>query len=534
MLQQPIETGAIEDLPRSNLTGLQRLYWAGNQLRPGSPVFNTILTFTIHSRIEPAHFRRAFEATIEASDALRTQIREVDGVPCRIVLPRLAYELEYLDFTRQASPEQAARGWIQERSQVPIPLGERPFDSALLRTGREEFTWYINQHHINSDAASFFLTFERLAEFYKSAIEGEELSTVGRPAFEEYARGEQAYRSSRAFERATAYWEQKLNPGPDPIHFFGRVPTRRTTRTQRGSFDLGPERSRQLSQLARQARIYSVSEDLTLYVIFCSLFTLLLRRVSGNRRIGFITPVHNRFNERARNTVGLVMELCPLQVEFQEEDTFLSLLQKVRRETRETLSYYQAGSSLSLKNQAFEVMFNMHHLPDLRINGSEVTIERIHPGHGSESLALHVNPDDKTGSILLHFDFHQDVFSPEESEFMIQAFLLLIDDILEQAESPEIRLPEERQFREMPKRDSTGEPALVPAVGPPAREARYSPARDEVEEALVRIWENVLGKSPVGIHDDFLANWAEAPGRPSKSSLKSRLQPGKTCPWRRC
>lgn len=181
----------------------------------------------------------------------------------------------------------------------------------------------------------------------------------------------------------------------------------------------------------RQKDIFTVSEDLSLYNIFAALFFAQLHYMSNNRRLGFITPVHNRFAEKFKQIIGLIMELCPLQVEIEANDTFLSLINKVKRETRETLSYYQYGSAISLQNEAFDVMFNTHHMPNLNLNGIPVRVERIHPGHGSESLALHVHDFADSGNLVLNFYFHKDVFDQTQCNQIVQSFVELTDAFLE-------------------------------------------------------------------------------------------------------
>lgn len=114
-----------------------------------------------------------------------------------------------------------------------------------------------------------------------------------------------------------------------------------------------------------------------------SLLFIHLYSISGNRRLGVVTPLHNRFAEKFRKTIGLVMELCPLQVDIGPEDTLLTVLKKIRRESRETLSYYQFGSDSAMQSGNFDVMFNFHPIPELSISELAVTAERIHSGHGA-------------------------------------------------------------------------------------------------------------------------------------------------------
>ncbi|MEN8265209.1 MAG: hypothetical protein ABFR82_17320, partial [Nitrospirota bacterium] len=57
-----------------------------------------------------------------------------------------------------------------------------------------------------------------------------------------------------------------------------------------------------LRNIAQQKGIFTINEELSLYNLFAGMFFILLHQLSGNRHMGFVTPVHNRFNDRFRNT----------------------------------------------------------------------------------------------------------------------------------------------------------------------------------------------------------------------------------------
>lgn len=487
----------------SNLTNLQILYWIGHKLRPESPLFNTILTFTILGDVNIAHFQRAFHSLLEHTDALRSIVKDVDGVPQRKIVAQIPDALEYLDFSQQTEPETSFQAWLQNRMAVSLNLEERLFDSALIKISTDHFIWYLNQHHIIADATSFFLIYNRLAEFYKHLVNEEPLETSEWPMFEDYVNYERAYRDSPKYDKAATYWAKKLNPGPEPINFSGRAAKKKTTRVQKNSYDLGPQRSQKLRAAARQKDIFTVSEDLSLYNIFAALFFAQLHYMSNNRRLGFITPVHNRFAEKFKQIIGLIMELCPLQVEIEANDTFLSLINKVKRETRETLSYYQYGSAISLQNEAFDVMFNTHHMPNLNLNGIPVRVERIHPDHGSESLALHVHDFADSGNLVLNFYFHKDVFDQTQCNQIVQSFVELTDAFLENNAQliNEASLP----FTQLIRPSSTNGPTRHdnPEYTPINSTHEVVPPRDQLERQLVNIWEEILDVRPIGIKDNF-------------------------------
>lgn len=503
MTIQP-QTESVDIYQRSNLTRLQLLFWVGQRLRPDIPLFNTIQIFTIPTDVDKDRFLKAFQLLLDQSDALRTVLVEKDGVPQQQVVDGFSDPIDCLDFSRAADPQDAFQNWLQQRCLIPLNLESRLFDTALIRIARDRFIWYLNQHHIVTDAASSFLTFELLAKIYEDLAAEAPGTELALQPFADYIRYERSYRNSPQYAKAAAYWDQKLSPRPKPIRFFGQPSAKKTSQVQRYSYDLGIERSQRIRGIARQKEVFTVSEELSLYSIFAALYCAQLHAMSGSRRLGLLVPVHNRFSPAFKNTLGLLMEYCPLQIDIAEGDTFTSLIKKVKRETRETFSYYQYGSGLPLQDQAFDVIFNMYQVPALQLCGTPVQVERVYPGYGSERLALHVNDVARTGNFEVHFDFSCDVFDDAQCQQTIDEFVKLIDTFLED-------VTQTINYRDVAQAEPNALSSDADNLqGPPQAlqdgtllERDIAAPRDDLERQLIAIWERVLGIHPIGIRDDF-------------------------------
>ena len=74
---------------RSNLTRMQLLYWTGYQLRPDVPLYAAPLIFAFTGEFDTNLFCNALQIVMDQSDALRTVIQMVDGVPQQKVQPHV-------------------------------------------------------------------------------------------------------------------------------------------------------------------------------------------------------------------------------------------------------------------------------------------------------------------------------------------------------------------------------------------------------------------------------------------------------------
>ncbi len=198
-------------LARSNLTKSQLLIWTGQRLHPQIPLYNMVLAFTIEGTLDPAAFRRAFEMLISESDALRTVFDEAHGIPQQRVKERLGYEPEMVDLTTTPNPEEVARVWLDEHIIVRFDLGERLFESALIRLREDRFIWYLNQHHLITDAWSTAVVFRRMAELYSQVETGGPDPGSALPPFRDYVAYERGMRDSKTYEEAEANWREQAD-----------------------------------------------------------------------------------------------------------------------------------------------------------------------------------------------------------------------------------------------------------------------------------------------------------------------------------
>jgi len=426
------EDKAIDIFERSNLTKNQILFWVGQKLHPTAPLFNMINSFTIRSTIQPALLREAFQSLVNACDALRTVIYELDGVPLQKVLPGLSCELEYLDYSKTENAVESYRAWIAERAQAVFELEDRLFDAALIKIREDEFVWYINHHQLIADASSTALLFRRLTEFYEAALKGEPGRVVKLPLFHDYVQHEREQRLTPRHRKTEAYWKEKLANPLAPIAFYGKLPSQPALQGGRVTLRLGAERLRKLKLMAAHREVFVGTEDLSLFTIFAATIFVYLHRISGSRRLALGVAYHNRLTKATRETIGMLMEVLPLQITIEADETFLSLVQRVKTETLEVLKHGQYSISNSTQNLTHHAMFNYINAPAPQFEGKPVAVEWIHPGFQDEHLALHVHRFDGSGELSIEFDFNSGVFSAEAQRHeAVRHFLRILDAFLD-------------------------------------------------------------------------------------------------------
>jgi amino acid adenylation domain-containing protein len=436
-------------LKESNLTQSQFLIWMGQKLNPNIPLFNSIMTFTIEGDVNPEYFQAAFQTLVDRSDALRTVIEEVEGIPQQRVMPHVAYSADYLDFSRELNPELSYQTWLENRRVYQFGLAERLFDTALVKIAPKRHIWYLNQHHLITDSWSCSLIYRHVATFYEQLLNDQPIAGAEFPSFQDYVSYEHSFRNSPGFNSAEAYWKQKLGGAVELTRFYGSAVESKSTRTQRVLCDLGRERSQKLRSIAMEKQAQMLTLNLSLFNVFSTLIFSYLYRVSGTNRLTIGSPLHNRPTNALKETIGLCMEMGALQVNITKNETFSSLLAQTRPEILEVLRYSQHGIRNPVHNSAYAVIVNFHTASFPDFAGVPVQAEWLHSGHWDNNieLALQVQDFANSGSFHLLFDFNCDVFSEEQRQRAIKHFLQVVDAFIADREQPvnKINLLTERE-----------------------------------------------------------------------------------------
>jgi amino acid adenylation domain-containing protein len=414
---------------RSNLTSHQLLLWLAHELYPEVRLHNLAAAFTLTGRIDVEHFRRAFQVLVDSSDALRMVIEDVQGAPRQRVLESIRRAIDYVDVSMAADPGAAANTWVRARAQARFELSECLYDAALIKTGETRFVWFLRVHHTVFDGGSFLVMARLLARCYEQSLEGTLPERLDLPRFHDYVRDAREYAHWPESRRAQAYWQERLSAGGESLPFYGETPRKSTTKAERVSCTLTPAQTQRLDALA--ARAGRFFPRTTTFAIFVSVLSVFLYRISGNRSFCIGIPFHNRRTPALRDTLGLVMQVVPLTVRIDDDDTFLSLLRRIEAQTTESWQHAQHTIPNSLHQPTYDVVLNFHSPLNVSMGGAPVRAVFLHPGHQVESFGIHVQDLARSGALTLDFDLHGEVFPPERRELVVSQFLRVLDAVLE-------------------------------------------------------------------------------------------------------
>ena len=152
-------TQPVQLRPRKRLTASQELIWASQRLNPDVPLANMANVTRVEGVIDPERFIAAVDRVVQASDVLRMIVREVDGIPHPNVASSPPQTTAHI-----IMPLDELDRWMADRIETPLDVGRCVYDSVLIEHEPEIWSWWMDIHHIATDAASSAQVFRAVAD----------------------------------------------------------------------------------------------------------------------------------------------------------------------------------------------------------------------------------------------------------------------------------------------------------------------------------------------------------------------------------
>jgi len=417
----------MSDFEGTNLAPRQLQVWIAQKLLSNEPIYNLAVPLTLSGNIDPVLFQRAFQTLVNSSDALRMVFEEFRGTPIRRVVPKLDYDLPFLDFSIRPDPPAATQTWVQKKARATFDLKRRSFDAALLKVSANKFVWFLNIHHVISDAWSVQLIYQCMAELYAAASHGNLPNKIALNSFESVLASEDRAKQTPRANKAEVYWKQKLSGDSEPLRFYGTVANKSSNRVTRRIVDLEPERFGRLKRAIREIDQRDSREDALLLNALYAVFCAYLARFHDHWNCFVGMASHNRRGSVSKQTIGFFSEVLPVRVSVDEDDTFVSLARKVNTEIFETVRHGNFAITDPVRGPIYDVVLNYHKAEFNDFSGIPACPEWIHTGHGFESFMVQIHDFSSAGRLTFSFDFHDEVFSEQQAETAIRHFFAVLD-----------------------------------------------------------------------------------------------------------
>ena len=362
-----------------------------DQLRhDGSPLYNIGGYLQLRdinvARLTDAHRRLVNECEIFGLRVSSTK----DGVYQEISSARND-SLPVHDFSGDSDSAEAVENWLTVLFESPVDIYDTElFRASLLKIADSQYQYVGLAHHLMMDGWGFANWARSLCQLYH----GLSIADTSDLAWRDVALDDEKYLASERYGKDKKYWAEHI--GEVPTSLFppryqrefddpSNIPSlRRTISISRADFN-------RLKALAASIDVGSSHYLLAMLTVYFS-------KLSGQRRLVFGLPFHNRADRYRKRMVGVFTSVSPLCIDTGAGwRTFGDLAQNIRRQQKANLrrQRYPLGHiirdlpGLGARRSIYDVAFNYLKLNvDLTFSGQSA--ELVYLSHNHESTPLMV------------------------------------------------------------------------------------------------------------------------------------------------
>lgn len=478
-------------------TAAQRRFWTLDGMFPGgNPALNMPIALRLNGPLDHPALERALQEIIARHEALRTTFHLEGGQLSQVIAPALTLAVTRVDL--EDFPEgQRARvpdHLIREEAERTFDLARGPLVRArLVRTSGVEHLLLLTLHHIVCDGWSNGLILRELSALYGAFAAGKPSPLAELPLqFADYADWQHQALARHALEPHFAYWRRQLAgdlPALGLPHDHPRLPG--------GGKPAGAIRWRPIpAALARDLKTLATREGASAYMVYLAACNALLHRVCAGRPEDVVvsSPSANRQRAELEGLVGLFVNPLLLRTDLTGNPTFRELLGRVRQTALDAFRHADAPFEWVIEEIAprrLPVSF-LHQAAFLQPSrAAELTFTPLRSASGGAVFEWTLGAIEDPEGVRLCLEYNAALFDQATIDRTLEQYQTVLE---EAAAAPEMRLAE------------------FSVAAPASRaEAPAAPARGQgtpyltLHFQMIELWQDLLGVSPIGIHDDFFA-----------------------------
>jgi amino acid adenylation domain-containing protein len=414
------------------LSSGQQGLWFQHQMEPGNPAYHFGIRLRFGGPFHNDALLAALNELIRRHDALRARFVVRDLELVQTIAPPASVDLPFVDLSNRDGPtrERESKELISRLNQDPFDLSQGPLvRSLLIRQEAGDHLLAMCFHHITFDRWSMGVFVRELNTLYAAYAAGGSSPLVELPIqYTDYAVWERELHEGEAYKRRLEYWLLQLadlttlalptdRPRPT-IRDFGGADV---------SYPLPSELTDKLRQLAK-------AEDVTLFMVFLTAFSVMLQRLSGQFDIAIGTPVSNRNLPELEALIGYFLNTLVLRVDLSGDPSVGELLSRVRDVLLDGYRYQDVSFETLVEKLAprrdlsrsplFQVAFV--HLAELPTSALP-TDRRPPTNRDFGGAAATYGPGSELTNDKVVPDYDLEVFIKEELETAIVAFYFRTD-----------------------------------------------------------------------------------------------------------
>ncbi len=320
------------------LSAMQKRMWVLEQMQPGRLIHNTPSAHRLLGEFNLVAFQQAFAEVVHRQSSLRTVIVLQNDVPMQLVRDDIDAALPVADLSGLDADQRELELFRRMEAMIGKPFdidGGVLFRACLFRMAEQEHVLFFMTHHLIWDGWSFDLLHAEMAALYAAFSQGQPSPLPPlEVSYGDFSQWHGDRLNSSAIADQVAYWKQHLAGTLEPLQLPLDHP-----RPPEVSGD-GATHWRHIDKsLSDAVRELGASADATLFMTLLAAYYALLHRMGGQRDLVVGVPVRNRDIQALEPVMGFFVDMLPLRMRIDPEQSFIDLVGQVRLTVLEAFAH---------------------------------------------------------------------------------------------------------------------------------------------------------------------------------------------------
>ncbi len=455
-LAKQIELADQNDIPpllaAEEYTGVlsyaQQRLWVLDQIEQGSPQYNMPVALMLTGDLDVAALQAAFSTIVDRHSVLRSIfIRQADEAKQQVRPVKL------FKFEQGEIKADNIAGETAEIKATAYTEAQRPFDLSqdcmlrvkLLRCGllsndnESRYLLLITMHHIASDGWSLGMMVKELETLYAAYADSAENALPDLPdltvQYSDYAQWQRSWLQGDVLANKLAYWRKQLSGLPD-VHNLPLDKPRPARQSYAGGLVVELISTSILNKLNALAK----QENVTLFMLLQTAFSVLMHRYSGEADIVVGTPIANREQVELESLIGFFMNNLVLRSTVDAQQAFTALLQHNKAmilaayanqqvSFESVVNELQPERSLSY-SPLFQVLFTLHNTGQLRLDMPGVQVAALEGSSQAVKYDLALDIFEVSEGVRLEWSYASSLFHVETVARLAKNYITLLQNIV--------------------------------------------------------------------------------------------------------
>lgn len=369
----------------------------------------------VSPRLDPDVFRAAVTRLMTRYDLLRTELREEDGTLVQVVVPDRAPSIEQVDATGWT--ETRVSQYLEDRANTILDVVNGELSRWFLLSRPDGCVVLFTFHHAICDLETISMLLEALfVACSTDAADGIEPAA----SYADFVERHYELLESEEGRRREQYWVGALQGVDLKLDIVSRKGPRPGLGAGFRELMLPPAATGLLMRKSTEANV-------GLHVLLLAAFAVTLRRYTHQERFAIGVPISARIHERFRRTLGYMVNVLPVLVDFTAATRLEQVLEQVRESLWLAVEHHEYPLSLLVQQYRRSHAGLVH---DLDVLNAVFVYQKAALADGQDATAFAMNRESAAPATIGDLELRSVPVRARDVEFPLKMTAGVIGDSL--------------------------------------------------------------------------------------------------------